>query len=347
MRDRIGRGADMRRRLLRTVGSLLIVSLVSLPAPGWAEEPRILSLDGLRIPYEHRHGVYVITGKGRRVLELPAKRARGNEGREGNRKLEYAYYTPDVHPSQERIVCLRCHAFFEQDYRRDVRCEVVEIILHEKKSPVRVIYAPPEGGAIASPVWSPGGRRIAFFIFEKGENSSRGIAILDMESRKALQRISVGQLEAGVYSDYLRWAADGKQIFIWGGRPNPGYFGIAGQDAAVLTVDSGHVRWLGQWVGTGLYAIRPIDGKYTEEGKFEKGEWKREIETPADAEAVRTLFGSSENQVSRPIWSPDRRYYFYKRIREGFGAKGWIERYDTQTHERDAIKTVWRAVYVE
>lgn len=343
------RKVDLHQLVRKISAFLLAMSVAGLSRPGWTNEPKVWGLNELRIPYEHKHGVSVITGRGKKILELPAKQLTGANAEKdvtGERKLAYGFSSPHIHPRQDRIVCRRCHGYFPQQDPRGVRCELVEVSLESGTSPVRVIYAPPDDRLIASPAWSPDGHQVAFLLI-RPEDLLSEVAILDRESQNVVQRFTVEELKAFVYFDYLRWSADGRRIFIWGTRAKPDYKGVTNEDIAILTISSGNVQWLGQWGGTGRYGIVPIDGRYAEEGRREYGEWKQKIETPADAETVRTLFGSAEKRVNRPIWSPDRRYYFYYRYREGFGANGWIERYDAQIDKGVRIKTVWWAPYVE
>ena len=312
-------------------------------------------LDELRIPYESENGISVISGTGKTILDLSAKRAVGEMAKKdwsGDWLLEYGYFAPDVHPAQDRLVCLRYHHFFEQQ-RHDARCDLVEISLKKGKPLIQTVYTPPADRNIASPIWSPDGRHIAFFQFGK-HGMPTEVTILHKEDGRIGKRFALQEAKASVHFDYLRWSADGRKLFVRVGRlPPENMFnnegiktsGLLAQDVGILKVDSGSVQWLGQWMGTGRYGIQQINGKSPEESKFEYGEWKQKIESPEDSEALETLFGSGENKVDHPVWSPDRRYYFCERYKDGFWANGWVERYDTQTKKRVRIKTIWWAPY--
>ncbi len=64
-------------------------------------------------------------------------------------------------------------------------------------------------------------------------------------------------------------------------------------------------------------------------------------------EVIRALWGSRENPRAAPLWSPDRRSYFYYQVKDGFFSRGWVERYDLSTKERSRIKTVWWLPYTK
>ncbi len=287
-------------------------------------------LGELRIPYIHQDGLYVITGYGSTVLQLPAKRAKRNDWK-GQGKLAYGYNAPSPHPKQDRIACVRC---FEYDPVEGSplrgRCEIVEVSWQHRKPSIRVLFAPSPSWMVDSPTWSPDGRSIAFFLGPK-QNRQSEVVIMDAKSGALSQRVPLRYGRGVTLGDnYLRWSPDGNRIIMWTTQSPEDLDTTVkfGKEIGILTCSSGEVRWLGRWVEQGSYR-----------------RWDQQISNQEDAEAVRTLFGSNELPTSEfvvvPIRSPDGRYLFSRRSRMGFGAKGWIERYDVQTRERVAIRTVW------
>ncbi len=359
---------------IKRYSQLLGISLLLQPAAVCvAQQPAALSLDDLRIPYEfnHERRVYhvqdnagigrfldvpavglqgknktfspenkyerrvgVVSGTGRQILKLEPE-SQIMTWSEGGIFTNYSTdHSPDVHPAQDRIICVRCQS--------DYRCKLIEVRLDGKGSLPEVIYVPPKGEIIDSPVWSADGRQIAFLI-------GKDIGIVDRESMQLIHRISIGKTdEVPLYTleiqnrDYIRWNEDGTRLFLWGNHSGPGYGGTV-TDIGELEIASEKFQWLG------VHGIDFIYGKSVGRSIYDQvnKRYTHISQLLEDTSAVRALFGSSKNMVLRPIWSPDRRYYFYLTKKEGFLAKEWLERYDAQTEKSAAIKILWRALYVE
>lgn len=321
--------------LHRTLALLVMVLFANLAGLGGADESKSMSLKELRIPFPYKEGeVRVISGTGREILTLTPKRISTQDPSE--EAYAHAYYSPHVHPNQDRIICVRCNNFSLKSNLTWARrsCEVVEVFLNEDEPRIRVVFTPPPGNHVISPVWSPDGRQIAFFL-------GRSIGILDMATGKIVQQTEAidhghppSKFALALRTDYLRWSKDGSRIFIWVAKWGPTYAG-RDRDLSILEAHSGVIKRFGGY------------------RTYEEGRWEDLPEKfpAADFEAVHTLFGVNENRFStpfvRPIWSPDRRYYFSYKQREGFWAKGWIERYDTQTEKRKKVRTLWWAPYRE
>jgi hypothetical protein len=172
---------------------------------------------------------------------------------------------------------------------------------------------------------------------------SKKILVLDMKTRKIALQIEINELPTVPDptlttlhdNHYMRWSKDGLRLYlrvrntnVERQQTNPGLMEL--WKLGEIETSSGSFSWHQNASFNFLYSrIFPKSTKVQE------------------SPAIVTLFGSVENPVLRPIWSPDGRYYFYETRREGFVAKGWIERYDTATKQSKPVKTLWWAPYVE
>lgn len=331
----------MKKQILPVLVVFFVISAIMFCVDGCFHRKGANAPENLRVPYIHNNGLFVITGTGRRVLSLPAKRSK-KEDWKGQRKLEFGYRDPNVHPFQDRLVCVRHYNYDPDELPMGGYCELIEIPL-QGTNPIRVLYRPPLVGVlVASPVWSPDGRQIAFFHGSQWSVQSE-VAILDRESNAIVQHIPINQMRGvSPLFNYLRWSADGSHIFIWATRSelNEQTTSQFDEDVGILTIASQQVRWLGRWVETENHG-----NKY--------GHYEHQIKTE-DFGAIRMLFGPSVKidrlgwfvELSSSIWSPDGRYFFSYPYRPGwFGRTSWIERYDTLTNERKVIKTRTWALY--
>jgi hypothetical protein len=200
--------------------------------------------------------------------------------------------------------------------------------LSRKRDDVQVLYLPGKGELLDSPVWSPDGGRIAFLV-------GRDVAVMDVQTKTILRRISTragsAAAPAEVRHGFLRWSQDGKQVFIGGGG------------TGVWNVVSDEIRWTSDYAGMDF-----IYGEYR--GRSHRnpdGSYHASYEKLPDSPFVAPLFGSIDHPVVEPVWSQAGRYYFYRRAREGFGARGWIEGYDVVKKRTFTVRTLWWAPYVE
>ena len=241
----------------KLIYSLLCCLLMNLTITGFILQTEAAESDQLRIPYTYEESLYVITNTGKTVLRLPAQRSKQQDWK-GQGKLEYGFSVPDLHPDQNRLVCVHCHNYDPSAFPHGGYCELVEISF-EKKIPPRVIWSP--GTNLDAPVWSPDGKRIAFLL---GRNNAvfakkDEIVILEAESGTVIQHVSVPEMRGVITgSDYLRWSADGKKIFIWADRSREEKQTTAefAKDVGIWNLNEGKVRWLGQWVEDSLYKFK-------------------------------------------------------------------------------------------
>ena len=263
------------RRWWGTLALLSIASLVSSAPAERPKQPGRLSLDKLRVPYENvrKRRVYVVpdvtggkrlldrppvsaggrrspyevdyqvesyvsvlSGNGRKILDLGSE-SKIIEWAKGTFTVNSEDHEPDVHPSQDRIVYVRCRA-----QRYD--CQLVESRLDRQAAQVSILYAPErDNELIDSPVWSPDGSRVAFLI-------GKDIGIMDRGSG-TFRRVQLDRKrEAAPWStnlwarDYIRWSADGTRIFIWAERSGAKAPDTIGPAIGELELTSGQIRWL-------------------------------------------------------------------------------------------------------
>lgn len=332
----------MRSSGLERIGLLWTIALISSSCTlRHTVEPGQLSLDELRIAYQVGNAqIKVISGKGRNILKWPKSvnvRKRSDS--------DYTYWRPDVHPDQTRLVCVRCVRHFQND----ASCELIEIPLVENSSTPHVIYKAPQGEVIHSPVWSPDGSQIAFLIGKWAEARVMDVGIADRQTNELMQRIDLGKSKGREYAwsytarsvdmnhwgrDYIRWSWDGKRILVWATQVRP----IAPQEEfGSVDVASETVRWLVKGpseLGLSLAQFHSVP-HHSLEQKYGPYGPKEGLFNSPDVDA---MFGSSQYPVACPIWSPNRRYYFYERGYYQAGYVVWIERYDTRTGIRRRIK---------
>jgi len=271
------------------------------------------SLEQYRIAYEYKGAIFVISGTGKTIFKLPFEHL----------------YLPDAHPNGDRIVCVRKN--------KSNFSELIELKLDKKANfPTTVLFTATGGQFIGSPTWSQDGSQVGFLV-------SRKVLVLDMKAGKIAQQIEIDELPTVPDpafttlhdNHYMRWSKDGLRLYLRApktnverNQTNPGLTEL--WRLGEIEIPSGSLFWHQNASFNFLYnRISPKTTKVHE------------------SPAIVTLFGSVENPVLRPMWSPNRRYYFYETRREGFMAKGWIERYDTETKKSKPIKTLWWAPYIE
>ncbi len=106
-------------------------------------------------------GITVFSGTGKR---LRAWEPRALETAAQARRL-VAYYSPDVHPARERVLCIRClerlvkGGNHEREQPEQLECAITELRIDGEGEEQLLALTP--GKRISSPVYSPDGETIA------------------------------------------------------------------------------------------------------------------------------------------------------------------------------------------
>lgn len=238
------------------------------------------SLEQYRIAYEYKGAIFVISGTGQTIFKLPFEHL----------------YLPDTHPNGDRIVCVRKN--------KSNSSELIELKLDKEANfPTTVLFTATGGQFIGSPVWSQDGSQVGFLV-------SRKVLVLDMKAGTIALQIEIDELPTvpdpaftSLHDNhYMRWSEDGLRLYLRApktnverNQTNPGLTEL--WRLGELEISSGSFFWHQNASLNFIY--NRIFPKIT-----------KVHESPA----IVTLFGSVENPVLCPMWSPDRVTIFMKRV---------------------------------
>lgn len=229
-------------------------------------------------------GVSIVKANGTVVKKIDAKYSPTKFGR----VYELGYFDPYVLPDQKSLAVVRF---------RDLRTtsgvdkpRKYELVYMDIASETEEILIESNGDdPILSPVPNPSGTEIAII---KG----KAIVILDLAGRIVC---SVEPSDMTVHSEpfglsskrsYLRWDESGAFLYLLGYPKKGSYHRPA---IGALDRKNGTFEWLDVQAPLFTYMYSPN---------------RRGIQNHPSLTA---LFGSVSNAVYRPIYSPDRKYYFY------------------------------------
>ncbi len=269
-----------------------------------------LSLQSIIVPYVYKMDIYLTRGDGSETQKFRKAEFGGKfKNNWGALIRKYDAYI-STHITQDQTLLVATKAL--QERRRGIlgdtsRYRLVSIDIGTSEE--KLLLEGKLGEKIRCPQWSPDGASIAFW---KGflQDPEAGVFLLSVDS-KNVRRVLRLQTFFDPCEDmdtYLRWIDDER-----------------------LAV---HSRREGVWI---------VD---IQKDVVERIHDVENI-SAVPKEVVAALWGDMENLRSAPYWSPDRRFYFYHVVREGFLAKRWIERFDTQTGQRVSIVTIWWSPYRE
>ncbi len=149
---------------------------------------------------------------------------------------------------------------------------------------------------------------------------------------------------------YLRWAPDGRKLFVFGATPLP-ITGLrepfpegmsAPTGVATIDLKSRQVSWLNlfnPWFAGEVYA-----GQYA---TVQEGSWVQIKGQLPDVEPVRVLFGSQRHPVMAPLLAPGLPSFFYIQYGEGWFWKTALMRYDIAQDSLTDIRTLARGIFSE
>jgi hypothetical protein len=230
-------------------------------------------------------------------------------------------------------------------------CDLTLVEIETKAT--RVVLQPPRDVGIDEPTWSPDGAQVALF-------RGREVVVIDVETGQELRRVDRVRLydrgaDWTVRKDRLIWGPDPAHIYVMAELVEPPLAheteGLSWQEIvrgpthigtapAVGTVDL--ARNAVEWVGS----FRFLDDKVYKVNA--DGSDEPAAASVLEHPAVKAFNGEPRNRVPRVgdlVWSADRRYYFYVKVRQGWFARDWIEGYDVSTRETFDVRTLSRALY--
>lgn len=295
-------------------------------------------LDDLVVAVEQHHAVFLLSGTGSKYRVL-----QDQDLREGGSGI--GYYSPAVRPDQASVVYVRCRverAQADPGLKRSPGCELVESGIYRDTE--RIVM---RATVLDSPSWSPDGKRLAVIADDR-------IVLLEPAGDRVLWETEVTGRDTGTSRiarhpaadsidgdsrSYLRWSDDASELYLV--VPTGDQRGIARIDSS-----AGDLKWLDLQVP--LFSWRKYDPQRTAErgNILGRGAVIGGGSLPLDR-AYSALFGSVENPVWNPAFSPDGRFYFYVTRREGAFANEWVEGYDTESHRVFRVRTLWWAPYAE
>lgn len=269
-----------------------------------------------------------------------------------------AYYWPDVHPDQDRILCIKCiEDLVELDNGnvapQKLDCSITEMTLQDQGQNDLIPLTP--GKVVSSPAYSPDGSMLAFLQEEN-------VVLVNVRDRKAVTSIpsvlatppeslsaQLTNLKGWApWTPYLRWAADGSRVFVLGPRPLPipdlvkPLAGSPPEGVASVELSSGRVTWMNLFQP--VFIHNRYFGRYTE---VLDGNWHHVQGPLPNAEAINVLFGSNKHPVLTPSFVLDRRYYLYLYPDEGWFWKTSIMRYDVSASRVKNVHVLESGLYRE
>ena len=270
----------------------------------------VLPLQSIIVPYVYNMDIYLTRGDGSKTQKFRKAEFKGKFKNSWGALVEKYDAYISTHITQDQTLLIAVKSL--QERRTGILGDtslyrLVSIDIGTLEEKILLEGKP--GEKIRCPQWSSDGAVIAFW---KGasQDPESGVFLLSINTKKVRRILSLKTFfdSCEDMDTYLRWI-----------------------DNERLAVHSRHK------------GIRIVDIQNDIVERFP------EVEniSALPKEVITALWGDIENPRSAPYWSPDRRFYFYHVVREGFWAKRWIERFDTQTGKRVPIVTIWWSPYRE
>jgi len=309
----------MSRRTLPRLLGLAVMAVGCQQVPAAAPETEELDPASIRVAYEQRGSLYVVMADGSGHTLVRKKERRAPPADDPDVKLYDTWLDPVAQPGSVGIAVVRARNRAFNVYPGDP--------LEFDQSWELVLVNPAE----------PTKDRVLF------------------SSRRRL--------------DELRWSDDGQQVvgrigrrdlLLWReGQAEVHALELPDQDSeernllfAEFTRDGGSVvvlmnNYLELPYLVGTAPVRPGALKVTPSFTFPS--FKMPPNRRDTAPVVRLLGRGTQGSALRPPFflTPDRRFSFYFRKREGFFPRGWIERVDGANDETFDVHTRWRGIFAK
>lgn len=284
------------------------------------------------------YGVIIVDSNGSRIQQFPARRS-------GSDRIDVSYFWPYVVNSGTAVLMVRCHGlqkeygFLQPGTRAQGGCDLVEGDIASGSE--TVILKHTEKEFLNSPVPHPSEDSVVVI---------RGQEILGISYPSGGRAFSIPVPEFRDFAPwdprglrpYLRWDESGQTLYIAGMRSHSHQRRGGLIDVGVVSFESDRVAWMPLATPVFLY------GKHDRDYFVQNGDTliPRKLSMKPEP-AFLALFGDVHNPVLEPIFTEDRRYYFYVTRKEGFLARQWIEGYDRNSNATFEVRTLWRHLYVE
>ena len=294
-----------------------LLLLLSLTLYGFVDNPRLdpatqQLLKNEKVVYEYDEAIYLTNGLGQKAMKVLE-----------SVRPSYLNSTPTLSPDGTRI------AYPVGDY------QIRLLSLDDRKetmiyqASVEELRSPFLNRAVRSPIWSSDGEEVFFLV------ANRILAYrLDERKIREVSRLSRWHGSYRVRDEYMRLSRDGKKVFAIVNGPSKS---LPRRCIWQIELESG--RAIKLWSEIPWHIL----GQHPRFRRFRHSPSSQEL----GQEAFEALYGSKGFPVREPIFSKDRRFYFYYAQREGFMAKGWIGGYDTVRKTPFEVKTLWRSIYKE
>jgi hypothetical protein len=333
--SRSSRGAGWAAAALLSIVSVdcQVVHATSLPQDS--------VLFGVEIP---RLGVSVFSASGRLRLALKPIPSAAPLTDPGLEAYAHAYFAPSIDPKQRYLVYVDCVGLVLRgnDPQAFEACSLLQRDLDS--GAVRTILDPGPGLFPDSPSWSDDGTSIALLL---GTDAITMVPLTGtITARIPAVMTRPTSPDWGANRDYVRYGEDGRTLLVnltddcqatdhaWSCRM-----------FASLDTQQGTIHRLDTTLGAlnlsrGLYL--PTRARFDGAGN----EIEQPTAPPKSADLER-LLGDIDHPVYAPIFSGDRRCFFYVTFREGWFGSTWIEGHDRREHRTFRVKTLQRSLYSE